>query len=127
MIKLSNKISKNLNDRMKRRINLTNTLSLQHFIIRGQVLKSYRNLMKVAWKIPDEKQKRDVVTQVRIEYKKFKDLKDTGVVKQLLREATKQVSRIDSLYNDNARIPTATNVTQPEKPVGEGWPWEKSS
>lgn len=72
-------------------------LSLQVFIRRAQVIKSYRDLMRAARKCEDSNLRKDIISQIRHEYGRHKTIQDGILIKQHLQEATRELKKVKDL------------------------------
>lgn len=134
---------------------LGETLPLQVFIRRAQVVKSYRDIMRAARKCEDQSLRNDILSEIRSEYARNKHVSDVGMIKQHLQVASKELKKVRDLcdsirlsnapaaqssaaesYPTNVRIdkhmrhpgPSWIDTKDEEDPrgrVGEGWPWDR--
>lgn len=74
--------------------------NLKYFILSQQSLTLYREFMKLIQKIPDNQTKRDLHTQVRDEFNRYRNIDDTNKMEYLIVTGRKQLGMLQS-YSAN--------------------------
>ncbi|RYH13883.1 LYR motif-containing protein [archaeon] len=116
---------------MSKRI-LGETLPLRFFIRRKQVLSLYRNLIRNATRVHDESVQRDIISQIRTDFRRNAHVQDSLVIKSLIQEGNSNLKILQGMaYKDSKAhsIRAQGSWIEQEDPVdkrgrvGEGWPW----
>ena len=106
-------------------------LSLKDFMRRSQILKQYRQFLKLAKNL-DQSSKSQVIAQIRGEYRAQQGLKDATTIKQMMAHGSHQFKILDSMVSTvgatASGVPDfAINVDEDDPDVkgrvGTGWPW----
>jgi hypothetical protein len=126
---------------------LGEVLPLQVFIRQRQVTNMFRSLLRAARHNPDHALRLDLKKQVRDEFRRHRETKDSMVVRSLLQEAQRSLKMLQDMRTtpstDVVVIPNTPSNGMKSKPggsgswleggdeedkrgrVGEGWPWEQ--
>lgn len=70
------------------------TMTLKQFMVRQQVLKLYRSLLRAIRGIPDEGNKNEVLQWVRTDFKNNKHHTDEYVIKMLIHHGERQLKQL---------------------------------
>lgn len=71
---------------------------LKFFLLRSQVLQSYRKFLKTARDIADDSLRKDVVSQIRAQFRQF-EAADPDITRYLLAGSVKQLQHLKSLVD----------------------------
>lgn len=66
------------------KIRSSQTLSLEHFLLRSRVLNLYRTILRAIYKIPDKDARRDPVAHAKSEFARNKDVRETAQIRYLV-------------------------------------------
>lgn len=102
------------------------------------MIKSYRDLLRTARKCEDKDLQLDIVSQIRSEYARHKQISDPGQIKQHLQVASKELKKVQDLCHsislskqsssdkppaDQSSIfyPTSTRISKHTNHPGQSW------
>jgi hypothetical protein len=109
---------------------LGDVLPLHVFIRQRQVIHIYRNLLKATKGLQDAVLRQELQLQIRNDFRRNKDVKDTQLIKSLLQEANSSLKTLHGMVASIRTGPKSVGswLDQSENDdkrgrVGEGWPW----
>jgi hypothetical protein len=75
---------------------LGTTLTLGQFMLRNQVIKQYRNFIRTAKRLPDQKQSTEIIEWVRSDFKQNKSIahSEEDQIKALLYQGEKMLNEL---------------------------------
>lgn len=76
---------------------LKNTLPLQVFIRRAQVIQTYRQLLRATRPCTDAQLKLDLQQQIKVEYRRNQHLEDNNLIRSCVSDATKAVKKVQDI------------------------------
>ena len=95
--------------------------TLKDFIRKAQTISLYRKMLKTCRPCLDLNLRNEIESQIKTEFRRNKNAADPFQIKSLMQEGFQSLKRIEDLCNSKSGVKDKTE--NPEKPVGEGWPW----
>ncbi|XP_067675480.1 LYR motif-containing protein 2-like [Haliotis asinina] len=73
-----------------------NTVSLKRFMLRSEVLKLYREMMRAIRQVPDASHRRELTEWVRYDFKQNKHHQDEETIKMMLTKGRMSLKELES-------------------------------
>lgn len=102
-------------------------LPLHVFVKRQQVVKLYRKLLKAALKLHQDCLHADVTRQIKLEFRKNKDLSDKAAIRNAIQSGHRQLKQVEDMIGVSAKSAdswlSSSDQVDVRGRVGDGWPW----
>lgn len=104
-------------------------LPLHVFVKRQQVVKLYRRLLKAALKLHQDSLQADVTRQIKLEFRKNKDLSDKVAIRNAIQSGHRQLKQVEDMIGVSTRSAdswlSSSDQVDVRGRVGDGWPWRR--
>ncbi|XP_052238729.1 LYR motif-containing protein 2-like [Dreissena polymorpha] len=74
-------------------------LTLKQFMLRSQVLKLYRDILRLTRKIPDDFYRKEMQSWARDDFKRYKSLSDETTIKMHITRGQKSLRELEQSLN----------------------------
>lgn len=75
---------------------LGNALSFKRFMLRSEVLKLYREMLRIAKKVPTEQQRKELTDWIRHDFKSNKHVTDEEAIKMMITRGRMSLKELQS-------------------------------
>jgi hypothetical protein len=111
---------------------LGDVLPLQVFIRRAQVLRLYRNMLRLTRPEGEQKEQRQQLREhVRDRFRTYQHVQDHKLIATLIADGQRQMEQLKAIVDTAASGSggdswiNTKDEKDPRGRVGEGWPWEQ--
>lgn len=109
---------------------LGDVLPLQVFVRRAQVLRLYRNMLRMTRPEGEQKEQRlQLREHIRDRFRTYQHVQDPKLIATLIADGQRQMEQlravVDAAAGDGDSWINTKDEKDPRGRVGEGWPWEQ--